>query len=390
MSISQRKFSWNRFWRTPLAAPLLIGLAVRLAAFPLAHLKNPELVRHWEYAEIALNLAAGKGYSFDWGYSGHNFTFPTAYMLPGEVMIHYAALGAFGDTLPGHTVLFLEEVAFGGIFIFAMWKLLTLLFGESKRTRWGVWLAALYPGFVVACATYGIASAVLAIDALFLWSLVLTLSKFRTGERATLPAIGTGIFAGLLTQFRSESYLMLGVTAVVLLWTYRRSFRSLLPIASVAALSMAIVCAPWAIRNEIVFHKLILTSINGGFNFWRGNSEQATGSSWKANGDPVWTTDAMWTQIEPGGRTDSLVEFTQDAYHRKAAMEWVRTHPKEEAVLAVKKIAFFWGVDPYDPRMGILYVAFYAITILTAMAGLFQMRKERAWKNNRVRDMVVI
>ena len=385
MSKRTKPTFWNRLVRSPIALPLALGLLVRLMAFPLAHLKNPELPRHWEYATIALNLASGKGYSFDWSYLGHTITIPTVYMLPGEVMVHFAALGLFGDTLLGHTVLFLEEVGFGGIFIFAMWKLLTLLFGNSRRTRIGVWLAALYPSFVVACASYGITSAVLALDALFLWLLLLVLQTFRSGARPTLPAMFLGIIAGLLTQFRSESYLLLSGTAITILWLYRKSFRNLIPLVGVTAIAMAVICAPWVIRNYLQFHKVIITSVNGGFNFWRGN----TFGAYESHGHPMWTTDGMWNEMAPGGHFDSSFEFTRDAYHWHAAFDWIRTHPQQEVVLAFDKLGLFWGFDTRDNRAGLLYIILYVPTVIAAIIGLIRLRKEKASTSPTIGDLLV-
>ena len=234
----------KKLLRSPLVLPVLVGVLLRLTAYPLAHLDRPELTSQWEYSTIALNIAAGNGYAYDWKYLGKTLTQPTAYMLPGEVMIHLAALYPFGDTVTGHTVLFFEHVALGGLFIYATGKILFFLFGYSRTARLGVWLSAIYPGFIAASASFGLTSAVLAFDALFLWALLVTLSKVRNGERAWPSALGVGLLAGILAQFRSESYLLLAATALTILWLYRRSARTVLRLAAIASIGTLIVCAP--------------------------------------------------------------------------------------------------------------------------------------------------
>jgi hypothetical protein len=375
---------------SPLLLPILVGVLLRLSAYPLAHLDRPELTSQWEYSTIALNIAAGKGYAYDWWYFGGTLTQPTAYMLPGEVMIHLAALYPFGDTVAGHTALFLEHVVLGGLFIYTMGKILFFLFGYSRAARLGVWLCAIYPGFIAASVSFGLTSAVLAFDSLFLWALLVTLSKIRNGERAWPSAFGVGLLAGILAMFRSESYLLIAATTLTVLWLYRRSARTVLRLAAIASIGALIVCTPWIIRNYIVFHKVIVTSVNGGFNFWRGHNQWAKGSPWYDNGQVVWTSPEMWHQIETAARDNSNIESVQDSYHWHAAFDWIRSHPATEVSNDLKKLVFFWGIDPHDRRAGLPYAALYGITVFSLIAGIVRLKKERAWKEPRIRDAVAI
>ena len=144
------------------------------------------------------------------------------------------------------------------------------------------------------------------------------------------------------------------------------------------------------IRNYIVFHKVIVTSVNGGFNFWRGHNEWASGSPWYKNGEAVWTSPEMWRQIEVRARADSNIEWMQDSYHWQAAFDWIRSHPAAEVSNDLKKLAYFWGIDPNDPRAGLPYAILYAITVFSLIAGIVRLKKERAWKEARVRDALTI
>ena len=304
-------------WHSEIALPLIAGFLARLAMFPLAHLNNPKL---WEYGDIVRDILQGKGYSFHWGYRGYDLVLPTAYMLPGQVAVQYLGLGLFGDTLAGHTFIFLEQVAIGTVFVYAMWRILGLLGFSERARRTGAWLSALYPSFVIAASSFGIATAVITINALFFWSLLTLSSKIRMGRPAYLVAIATGALAGLLTLFRSESYPLLIAASIIIIWQYRATPKLTRYIAT-TAFTFLLVVSPWIIRNYAVFHRFIPTSSSGGFNFWRGHNRDASGSSWDFDGHPIWTTDSMWNEIEPLKQVDSNVEFTEDAYHFKKAKE---------------------------------------------------------------------
>ncbi|MDP4244059.1 MAG: hypothetical protein Q8921_15150 [Bacteroidota bacterium] len=377
-----------------IALPLVVALLVRLAAFPLAHLGKSDTLWNWEYAAIALNIAAGKGYSSNWNYPGlsHTLTLPTAYMPPGQVVIHLLALGPFGDTLAGQIALFLEEVLLGGVFVFAMWKVLSLLFGAmSRTTRLGVWLAALYPSFIAASTTLGVTSGVLALDALFLWIFVLAIDKLRTGNRGNAKFIGAGVLGGLIAQFRSEAYLLMALSFVLVLWVNRFWVRRLAPALGFAVLGAAVVCSPWIIRNYVVFHRPIITSTNGGFNFWRGHSAEATGSAYINDRVAVWTTDATWRQIEPTGAVDSNVEFRQDSFLWSDARQWIRDHPLIEAKRSFLKLFNFLVIDWRNPQARYLpYLIVYFATVFAAIVGIVRVRREHISRNLVVRDALAL
>jgi len=378
---------FSKLSRSGIGLPLIFGFLARLAMFPLVHLDNPKFQ---EYGWIAQYLAQGKGYSFHWGYGGFDLILPTAYMPPGEVMIEYFGLGLFGDNLAGHTFIFLELAAIGTIFIYATWRIITLLGFSERERRVGAWLAAIYPSFLFASTTFGISTAVITIDALIIWTLLSLTSKFREGKPAITNAIITGALGGALALFRSESYPLLIAVAIFILCQYRRSPKFAKAIAGMA-IAFALVVSPWIVRNYVTLHRFIPASTNGGFNFWRGHDEYTTGSSWSPGGHSIWTTDSMWSEIEPVNKVDSNVEFTADAYHYKKAKEWIASNPTLDLERTLRKPILLWGIDWYNEyAFTPQYIAIYFATIIALIAGILRIRNDKFLKNPAMRDFTKI
>ncbi len=384
MSTKKSYSVWNRLHRSEIALPLLVGCIARAAMFPFAHLKNPRLL---EYGEIARLLLQGKGYAYPWSqYIGHEFILPSAYMPPGQVMIQYLGLLLFGDGLAGHAFIFLEEIIIGTAFIYAMWRILPILFSDRRVVRLGVWLSALYPSFIFAVSSFGVITAVLTLQALLLWALLECSSRLRKNKAAQWSAAAIGLLAGLLTLFRSESYPLIFLATAVALWPYRASPRITRSVVFICV-GFLLAVAPWVLRNVITLHRFIPTSTTAGFNFWRGHNPEATGSSWDANGEAIWSTTDVAKLFEPPNAPDSAIEFKQNSYHFHWAMDWIAAHPAMELVLAIKKAILLWGIDWYSKEeRSPAYVLLYSITFISLIAGVSRIRREKLRNVPPLRD----
>jgi hypothetical protein len=148
-----------------------------------------------------------------------------------------------------------------------------------------------------------------------------------------------------------------------------------------------LVVSPWIIRNAIILHRFIPTSTTAGFNFWRGHNPDATGSSWDANGQTIWTSDTIWNEIEPLGTADSNIEFVQSPYHFHWAMTWIEAHPSLEIERTFKKALLLWGIDWYsdDARLP-AYILLYALTLASLIVGVRRMQQEQIRRDPSMRQ----
>lgn len=188
-------------------------------------------------------------------------------------------------------------------------------------------------------------------------------------------AIVTGLYAGLLTFFRSEAYIVLALTAVVVVWRFPRLFRGRIK-ETLAMIAVALlVVSPWIVRNYITLDKLVIGSTSGAFNFWRGHNPDATGSSWKPDGNAIWTTDEMYREFDAETKLDPNIEQHYADFHLQRAMEWIADHPAKEALLAVKKPVLLWGIDWYSQKARTpAYILLYCVTVALAASGVARLR----------------
>jgi hypothetical protein len=348
---------------------LIVAAVLRLAMYPFIGAMNQQ---SWEYEWIANQMVQGHGYGFPWGvHNGVNYILPTAFMPPGQVMLDYFPLAIFGTGRLGHGFLFLEQVVLTWAFVWIGFKLLESLFDNRRIAILGAWLLAIYPSFVVSAGSFGISAAVLLLDATLLWLLVTYFKAANRGLPAMKTAAAIGVICGLLTFFRSEAYLVLTVSFLALFGRFRRDLRGRTKEFAVMIVMGLMIVSPWFVRNYLVLDKLVIGSTSGGFNFWRGHNPDATGSSWKEDGDAVWTTDEMYKAFDAEAVLDKNIEQHYSDFHTRLAISWIKDHPKEEAVLLLKKPILLWGIDWYsDKARSAPYILLYGMTVILSLIGM--------------------
>jgi hypothetical protein len=127
---------------------------------------------------------------------------------------------------------------------------------------------------------------------------------------------------------------------------------AVLPKVATIALVAGAIIAPWTIRNYVAFDRFILTSSNGGFNFYRGNNPGTTGSAWTPDGKVFWGSDAQWQQAEASMASGGTFEKAVSTIFYNDAVDWIRAHPADALILALKKGAILWTIDRMSPMAG--------------------------------------
>jgi 4-amino-4-deoxy-L-arabinose transferase-like glycosyltransferase len=298
--------------RTWLAAVIVGGAALRIAwvlLFPAPFTSDGA-----DYYHLGAHLARGETYHSPHGYA----EWPPGYPL--VLALHFAVLGA---RPPGVTVANLLLFAGAVLVVFALARRFT---GEGPA-RLAILLLALWPNLVAAA---GVASKemvlVFLLPAVLL--LYLRIGDARTPAGRAAAALGAGLALGACVLTQPSILLM-----VVLFPIFELLRRTPLPRISVTTAllvaGMAAVIAPWTLRNERILHQPVLVSTNGGSVFYRANNPLATGGF-----------------IPDGERSlRGYDELTANRLGYQWGKEWIREHPGQFLLLALRKQVLFLGDD---------------------------------------------
>ncbi|MEG3191458.1 glycosyltransferase family 39 protein [Lysobacter sp. D1-1-M9] len=355
-----------------------LALLVRtMAAFLLADVSGGAST--WEYGQQGLCALQTDGDLCMRDRTGAPYA--SAYMPP---LTSYLWLGLFsllGDGAGARTAYIALNVLVGALgpgllYLFARRA------GLGRITAGaGALVLCFYPTFVFVSTTYHATNFTVALLLAFALILVRAL---RSGE--ILPALAAGLVCGIAVLTRSEMLLVGAGAGLLLLWRYRVHWRTALLSAAALAIGAALVVTPWAIRNYVVFERVILVANANDYNLWKAFGPYAQGS-----GNQVGTAPESLAAIDsirdgvplgdaPGARYENRV---QDAFAEDTSRFMGRLGATHLITLTAQKVALLWLFDWTDPLThGFLYWAPWLVVNALAVAGAFLMARGRSERLN--------
>lgn len=226
----------------------------------------------------------------------------------------------------------------------------------------------------------------------------LLLALVRARETGTVSRwLVAGVFLGVLSELR-ENALLLAPLLVLLVWSGRseegprrpalaRFATQLVVKGGTFAAGVLLVLAPFAIRNWLVEGELLVTTYQGGVNFYIGNNPEADGTYRPLTPgrqvprlerrEPVRIAEAeVGHQLAPG-------EVSR--FWLGKSLDWARREPLAFVRLQLRKLGLFWSfyewpdaVDYYwmaerSPALRLAFVELGSLALLAA-AGLWLVR----------------
>ncbi|MGQ9849810.1 MAG: ArnT family glycosyltransferase [Aggregatilineaceae bacterium] len=151
-------------------------------------------------------------------------------------------------------------------------------------------------------------------------------------------ALGVAFGLGALTKT-----LVVLVLPLLALWWWRAlGLRRAVALSAASGLALALVIAPWIVRNIRLHGELVLISTNAGSNLHQGNN--ACVADYLARG---W--DAQWVNCIERAPAE-LSETEADRWHRQQALTYLREHLEAWPRLFWTKFWVLWSpvIMPYD------------------------------------------
>ncbi|HJO67565.1 MAG TPA: glycosyltransferase family 39 protein, partial [Sphingomonas sanguinis] len=251
-----------------IPAILLLALALRLGlilGFPI----SPRTDSLW-YLERGREIATGMGYQ--------EGGFPTAFWPVGYPALIGMATWMFGPSLLGP--LLFNLIAQGATILLILWLARTLGAGEGA-SRLAALLYALYPAHI---AYAGDTAAETTATAVMLAGIALVVK----GRRQIGWALVGGLVLGAAMLMRPQT-MLLPPFLVGALWLSRSvDWRRGLLLMVVVIAGMAVVVAPWTMRNRVVLGAPVLVSTNGGVALQAGANDLADGGYFQVEKSPLW------------------------------------------------------------------------------------------------------
>lgn len=258
---------------------LLIALVAASFFVSLAYsfyFKIHPVVDAQAYDQIAQNLVMGNGFK---EVASQPYKFDTAIIRagPGYEFFLYGLYTLFGHH---YEVVWFVQAVLHALTAYLIFKIARLLFPEQ---RGAAFIASLLIAFSPDLVEIG---AMLMTETLYLFLTVLVLylfvKLFKKPDNTGL-AIALGAVLGLALLTRPPLIFFIPVVWWVLL--SQKKYKS----ALFFTISCGLVLVPWTIRNYLLYHQIITTTLIGQYNIWIGNTLQANGGQISGGFNPVTT-----------------------------------------------------------------------------------------------------
>ncbi len=187
-------------------------------------------------------------------------------------------------------------------------------------------------------------------------------------RRGSLPLVGlAGVLGGLALLARSN---FVPLAPVAILWAYfawPRAGRRALLAAALLALTIALVWAPWGIRNALAFGRLLVTTSQP--------CPPCVGIYHDAAFD--LSNPQTFARWQPTTTPAGLTELAAGAYRRDRAIQWIREHPVPAAIIAVAQAPQFWrpaGLEAH-PFVPLVWLGYLLLLIAAAYGTRLALRQ---------------
>ncbi len=342
--------SISRLTYIAIFAAALLGRS--LASFTyITHNPHTWLFSHpWEMGLLANTLIHGQGYSSPFGVP----TGPTAFIAPGYPTLIAAIFLLFGsDTFASAIVIITMHILVSLVTIGLIMHIARQMLDSRTATIAGwVWAVSLpllflpeifWESSFSECALVGVVALAL---------------RYRR-EPTTAHWILFGALCAIIALMNPALVFSLIAIMGWLAWQTRRISRTA-PILGLLAL--ALVYAPWPIRNAVRFHAFIPLRSTVGFEMWMGNRPGATGFL----NESIFP---MFNQQElTSYRSQGEVAYTRGKSDQ--AWAYIRANPRIFVKLTLRRVYRFWSGSG-NKDSNITYLIHAIFTTLFGFLGLY-------------------
>lgn len=216
------------------------------------------------YDQIGKNLAEGFGYREN---RSKNYESDTAIVRAGPAYEFFLA-GIYKVFGHRYEAVWATQALLHALTAWLLFLIARRIFTSEKAGLLAALLFGLHPDLIEI-------SAMLMTETVYLFFITLVVFVFvgvcRSKNGLGCQSIILGTVAGLAVLTRPTVILFL--LPILFFYIFKKEFRS----GGVFLFVFIAVLAPWAIRNYLIYHQFILTTLTGSFNLWIGNTLASQG-----------------------------------------------------------------------------------------------------------------
>jgi 4-amino-4-deoxy-L-arabinose transferase-like glycosyltransferase len=222
----------------------------------------------------------------------------------------------------------------------------------AKRTvgrgaaLWAGWAWAVVPVFFQWPTTWVWDMAISALLLALAFMFALRLGESPRPASSAWASVGAFWGIALLTNPGLLTFLPFSL-AWPFLQLKAQPLRSRVRLVATALLALAVVVAPWMVRNSLLYHRLTFIRGNFGFELHMGNFHYSNGMGWGG-----YHPSVNPRELE---KYKTLGEAAYIRENQSVAMKFTRENPAEFLQLTIKRFVDFWDgtaidYNPLDPH----------------------------------------
>ncbi len=323
------------FLKRSLASPVfIIGFAflsrMLVMYYLWAHAPVPvisDVPYGYELGRVARAIAFGEGFSSP---LRSTISGPTAWFTP---IFPYFVAGIFKlwgvYSNASHAILATFNCAFASLTILPIYGIARRSFGPAVAVG-ASWTWAFLPAAVFFPIIWDWDTSLAAL----LFATIFWATLAMRGKRSLASWAAYGALCAFGVLVNPSLLAPLPFLAGWLIYEVRKELAPWIPQFTLAILVFGLALVPWTVRNERVFHRMIVLRSNFGLELWLGNNSEV-GDSWTPwrhpNDSPV--------ELE---RYQRLGEIAYMAEKQHEAFQFMRTHPAYTANLIFRRFVENW------------------------------------------------
>lgn len=325
----------------------IAALAARVLFFTVQVMDYPQPWSHSapfgqaEMGSIAMNLAAGRGFSSPFGPGST----PTAWLCPLIPYLWALVIKIVGSAtgFTARLVIYLGTIPSAGCVVLYWLIARRVLRGSPAMRRTALLVAALFCVWPEALYAIG-------YGWYYPWqecgtALMVLLGMRWIDRPSAKTVVPLGIAAGVLALINVTSMPIFAVILLLPLFKSgkagRESRRRVLGLAS-AGLGLAVlITVPWTIRNAVVMHAFMPLRSVGGYQLYAGNNPYGNIRDCSTERHPQYEPEEM-------RRYQTLGEVGYSHWGFQQAVAYIRQHPAKTLERAGERAYVIWLADALD------------------------------------------